>query len=89
MNIFQRYFIIPVGLFFLSGCASDGSFQIPDFGFEDPSGEKVQCHAVSKTMQACQYIKPNGKKYWINLPIIKWPHQEPEEETPEAGEKTT
>lgn len=64
----------------LFGCAADGSFKIPSFGFGDKDGRQGECAAISETMQRCKYIRPNGKFYWLELPIIIIEPQEDVEE---------
>lgn len=50
------------------GCAS--GLQVPTFGFFDEEGRALGCVPVSETMQKCEFVKKNGKHYWLNLPII-------------------
>lgn len=61
---------------FLSGCAADGSFQMPDlskygFGVEDAkTGELIKgCKPIpERAVQRCVKVK-NGEKFFFEIPL--------------------
>lgn len=67
---------------FVLGCAS--GIQVPTFGFFDDEGRALGCVKVSETMQRCEFIKQNGKHYWLQMPIIII---EPNTEAPDGEEE--
>jgi len=69
MKDFERGLILLV-VGFMLGCAADGSFQIPAFGFGDKEGNQGECVPISETMQKCKFLKPDGSFFWLDLPII-------------------
>ncbi|MHA2068177.1 MAG: hypothetical protein ACXABY_27765 [Candidatus Thorarchaeota archaeon] len=65
----MRYLII-VSLLFLTACAADGSFQMPNIMVEDKkSGNLVGCHPVpSRNIQICEY--EDGRfKFTTEIPL--------------------